>query len=61
MLPADERLDADDGTALEIDHRLVVDDELVLARGAAQLGDQLEASHEILGHSRRVQHVLRLA
>ncbi len=37
-MPADERLDADDGAGLEVDLRLIVEDELVPRDRLAQVG-----------------------
>ena len=44
MLPPNERLDGLDGSRLETNDRLVVDDELVPFDGALQLGAQWTAS-----------------
>ena len=43
MLPAHERLDADELAGLERDLRLVVQDQLVALDRGAQLGEQAEA------------------
>ena len=61
MRPANERLDSDDSSALEVDHGLVVEDELLVAARTPQLGDELQPADELLAHVRRVHDVLRLA
>src|SRR6185437_14335306 len=61
MLPANECLDANDAPALELDDGLVVEDELVLDAGSAQIRDELEAPDEVVVHLRGIDHVLRLA
>ena len=61
MLPADQRLHADEPARIsELDDRLIVKDELGGDVGAAEIRDQLEPADEVLVHSRRVDDVLRL-
>ncbi len=60
MLPADQRLDAENRAGQELDDRLIVEDELGGDVGATEVRDQLEPADEVLVHSRRVDDVLRL-
>ncbi len=60
MLPADQRLHADNPAGHEVDDRLIVKDELGGDVRATEVRDKLEPAHEVLVHSRRVDEVLRL-
>src|SRR5438270_6841774 len=54
VVPAEQRLDRDRAAALELDDRLVVEDELALLEGAGELGAVLEAAADQLVHPRLV-------
>ena len=57
MLPAHERLDAGDGARLQLDHRLVVQDELVVLQCSLQVRLQLEPLERRVVH-RRLEHLI---
>jgi hypothetical protein len=61
MVPAEERLDAQQARTREVDDGLIVKDELLVDLRAPQVGDQLEPTIDLLVHPRRVDDVLRLA
>ena len=61
MLPAQQRLDADDEAALEVDGRLVDDAQLVAVERAAQRGLDVEAFDERRAHAFVVDLVARPA
>ena len=52
VLPADQRLDAGDPLGLELDQRLVLEEQLVALQRQAELAAELHALHELLAHDR---------
>ena len=58
MLPAHQRLDADQATGLQVVHRLVVDPQFLLLQRAAQLEGDFDP---LLGVSRELFGVQRVA
>ena len=55
MLPADQRLDANDQSALQADQRLVMQDELAVDQGAPQVAFHHQALEGRLVHVRRIE------
>ena len=52
VLPADEGLDAEDAPGLEVDDRLVLEEQLVALQRQAELAAELQALDELLAHRR---------
>ena len=61
VLPTHERLDALHRARVDLDDRLVVEEELVAVEGVGQVGAQLEALEHLLAHAGPVDLPTRLA
>lgn len=51
MLPEEQRLDRDHGTAVEVHDRLVVDHEVAPVDGVGELGLEVGVSHHVVVHA----------